>query len=126
LIIVKSSCGNIFGGYTDLEWKPEPLGYDTDENSFIFSLVNNKNIPLKIKCRDPKGAIYRRDNFIAEFGNDLILKCDEDGKIVGESILNERYFHTDLSNLGAQELEIFLGGDVQFIATEVEMYYKVN
>jgi hypothetical protein len=126
LILVKSSCGNIFGGYTDLEWKPEPLGYDCDENAFIFSLVNKSNMPVKIRCRDAKGAVYRRDNYIAEFGNDLVLKPDEQGRVVGESNLNERYFHPDLCDIGGEGLESFLGGEAQFLVIELEMYFKVN
>ena len=41
LTIVKSSCGNIFGGYAQIEWNPNIYG-NHDKEAFIFSLINDK------------------------------------------------------------------------------------
>ena len=39
---------NIFGGYTEATWDGDMVS-KSDKNSFIFSLINNENSPMKIK-----------------------------------------------------------------------------
>lgn len=41
LTIVKAKSGQIFGGYTNAKWNSQYQNYQSDENAFIFSLVNN-------------------------------------------------------------------------------------
>ena len=48
LVIVKSEDFSVFGGYTEEDWAGH--GYATDNNAFIFSLINQDNKPLKLKC----------------------------------------------------------------------------
>ena len=45
LTIVKSTSGNIFGGFTSVEWKPK-ASWQYDKTAFIFSLVNKENRSL--------------------------------------------------------------------------------
>lgn len=40
LTIIKSKSGNVFGGFLNAMWINAPV---SDQNSFIFSLVNNEN-----------------------------------------------------------------------------------
>ncbi len=123
LAIIKTSNGHIFGGYTDLEWKPEPLGYARDANAFLFSLVNSFNSQLKFNCIDPKNAIYRRPGFMLEFGNDLVVVSHSDeNKCL--SHLNERYQHPDM-NADPAIMTSFLAGTDTFYTTEIELYFKV-
>ena len=48
LVIIKSTNGNVFGGYTEQSCSSE-VYYKDDRNSFIFSLINKLNKPIKIK-----------------------------------------------------------------------------
>jgi len=49
LSIIKSTNGNIFGGFTKLSWGSSQGGaYYNDPSSFIFSLTNQKNFPCKL------------------------------------------------------------------------------
>jgi len=45
--IIKTTNGNVFGGYTEKSWSGK--SYKSDSNSFVFSLINIRNKPLKIK-----------------------------------------------------------------------------
>jgi len=56
LIIIKSTNGNVFGGYTEKSWiSMENEFFIADPNSFIFSLINKENRPLKIKWSQKEG-----------------------------------------------------------------------
>jgi hypothetical protein len=46
LTIIKSTNGNIFGGFTEKAWDSSS-GYVIDPKAFVFSLVNNENKPFK-------------------------------------------------------------------------------
>jgi len=49
LTIIKSTNGNIFGGFTENAWKSTG-GYYNDQKAFIFSLDNKENKPFKVMC----------------------------------------------------------------------------
>lgn len=53
LTIIRSSNGNIFGGYTDAAWSSNG-GFISSSNSFLFSLVNRNSIGLTMKCVEPQ------------------------------------------------------------------------
>ena len=60
-MIVKSN-GYIFGGYTETAWKSDDSGvWNSDENSFLFSLVNKDNEPIKMSyhCFDNNESVKR-------------------------------------------------------------------
>ena len=65
LVIIKSDNGNVFGGFTEKSWSPK-YGYISDQNAFIFSLINLDNKPLKMKCIKSEYAFYGRGNI--QFG----------------------------------------------------------
>ncbi len=82
LTIVKTTNGNIFGGYTDLPWSsPIYLTYYVDNNAFIFSLVNAKNQPFiampknnqdSICCYSKWGPIFGNRSY----GDDKVIRSD--------------------------------------------------
>ena len=47
LTIVKSTNGNVFGGYTSAQWKSTE-SYECDKSAFIFSLVNKEKKSLSV------------------------------------------------------------------------------
>ena len=121
LTVIKSSNGNIFGGYTEVAWSQnEHFGHD--ENAFIFSLVNKDNRPILMKCTNPENAIFCRKGRGPTFGTSDIL-------ISNRSNTNER----SVSNLGwaykhpiyarsSTEAREFLAGSNQFKTLEVEVF----
>jgi hypothetical protein len=56
LTIIKSSNECVFGGYTEQDWSGN-IGYKSDDNAFIFSLINESNSPFMVKCSN-KNAIF--------------------------------------------------------------------
>ena len=66
LTVIKASNGNIFGGFTTVDWgTPQSNNYyyyssyfKSDSNAFLFSLVNKYNISLLINNSDPTNAVY--------------------------------------------------------------------
>jgi len=66
LIIIKSTNGYVFGGYTEQSWNITGT-YKSDPNSFIFSFINKLNEPIKIKQNQNNG-IYCGSNYGPTFG----------------------------------------------------------
>jgi len=65
LIIIKSTNGNVFGGYTEQTWSGS--GYKNDPNTFIFSFINKQNRPLMMKSHSY--GIYSRNDYGPTFGD---------------------------------------------------------
>ena len=120
-MIIKSTNGNVFGGFTKLNWSGD-YEYKTDPNAFLFSFINQHNTKIVMKCTDPTNAI---------FGNRLY------GPLFGESDLqicnNSNTSNESFSNLGdcykhpyyvynSNEAKSFLAGSYKFLTTEIEVY----
>jgi hypothetical protein len=144
LLIIKSSSGRIFGGYTTAQWNEPIEDYDDDElmaminfnnnaaedffkqdpNSFIFSLINEEKQPIKMKIKEDfkKYAINCGLKHGVGFGRlgDLSLGFDKDDLSKG------------LSNLGSSfaipafviKPHIFLAGSKCFNVSDFEVYVK--
>ena len=74
LTIIKSTNGNVFGGFTTLPWS-QITNYANDSQAFIFSLINNFGEPMKFDCKVPKSAIYFNSAYGPTFGggNDIYI-----------------------------------------------------
>lgn len=144
LLIIKSSSGRIFGGYTTALWNCQNEALDDfylysfmtrrmkskddffkqDPNSFIFSLINEEKKPIKMKIKEDfkKYAIYCGSKHGVGFGRlgDLSLGFDKDDLSKG------------LSNLGSSfaipafviKPHIFLAGSKCFDVSDFEVYVK--
>ena len=66
LTIIKVN-SNIFGGYTEMSWNGNN-GYIKDPNAFIFSLINNKNLPFVAKVENSTYSIYSNSSYGPTFG----------------------------------------------------------
>jgi hypothetical protein len=54
LSIIKSTNGNIFGGFTKLNWGLSQGGaYYNDPSAYLFSLTNNQNFSCKLNALPP-------------------------------------------------------------------------
>jgi len=131
LVIVKSSNGNIFGGYTEQSWSnTDPISERNDKpdsNAFIFSLINKENRPLKIKCSPYNGI--RCDNKLGPiFGgmegeSDLVIGDNSNLKLDGFSNFGHYYIHPDYAYNTVKACS-FLAGSKEFQVSEIEVYTK--
>ena len=129
LTIVKSTNGNIFGGYAAVDWTPVyfSLCFKRDPNAFLFSLVNKDNQPIKLKCNRNGFAIFCNHYYSATFGG-----CSHDLCIAGKANVNQ----TSYSNLGhiylhpkyaygSAEAKSFLAGSFKFQISEIEVFQLI-
>eukprot|EP01083_Nonionella_stella_P049772 132588_1 len=85
LIIAESEYGNIFGGYTQVNWVPSKSGkFQTDANAFLFLLRNAKkhDTVQVFDCMDHENATRSDINSGPCFGAGIdLLFCDACNKI---------------------------------------------
>ena len=120
LIVIKSTNGNIFGGYTEQSWSGS--GFKTDSNAFIFSLINLDNKPKKIKwsrnqaigCSTSHGPIFGA-------GHDLFISDKSNTISSSLSNLCNSYIHPEYEykSNGAKS---FLAGSYNFQVSDIEVY----
>jgi len=131
LIIIKSENGNVFGGYTEQSWIGETdCVYKADPNSFIFSLINLDNNPLKIKWSRNEG-IYCNKNFGPVFGggpeigenHDIRIEDQSNTSANSYSNLGHSYTHPDYIE-GSNEAKSLLAGTYNFKVSDIEVYTK--
>ena len=127
LTIVQVENGNIFGDYIDRAWNKQPR-YMTDKNSFLFSLINKENKPLKMKCSLPDKAAIGSVSFIQVYGHSptgtsLALFADSNQNTSSQSDLGDVFKHPTYSH-GSAEAQGFLAGSKNFKTREIEIYCK--
>jgi len=118
LIIIKTTNGNIFGGYTEQDWSG--FQFKNDQNAFIFSFINKEeNKKLKMKCLKPENAIFSFDQVGIVFGgfeSDICIADNSDIENNSFSRLSgQSYNNQDLSSLA---------GSYNFRTSEIEVYMK--
>jgi hypothetical protein len=119
--IIKTTNGNIFGGYTERLWNP--TGRKIDNSAFIFSLVNEKNQPFIAKAH----SIYCLSNYGVNFEFNLgasnfvdYIGIPSDSNRNAESI-------SDLGNIyqqryGSKKTPYILAGTKEFKTVEIEVF----
>jgi hypothetical protein len=136
LTIIKSTNGNIFGGYTDSSWDPTTeCRPSSDRNAFLFSLINLHKQPTKIKINQnfDRAITYYSDHGPA-FGNstygatELILAYQpqyESSYIlrIGHSKLATCYQPPNYPQ--GSNGSNFLAGSENFDVTDVEVFMKI-
>jgi hypothetical protein len=122
LVIIKSTNGNVFGGYTEQTWNHG--GCKADPNSFIFSLINKINKPIKMKWLKGNG-IFCNSSYGPIFGggHDLIIADKSNTNSSSYSNLGNSYTHPDYA-YGSNEAKSFLAGSHTFQVSEIEVYTK--
>ncbi len=106
LTVIKSTNGNIFGGYSEQTWNH--IGYyKADPNSFIFSLINMLNKPIKMKCSQNHG-IYCNSSYGPTFGggHDLHIADKSNTNTSSYSNLGYSYSHPDYA-YGSNEARFY-------------------
>jgi hypothetical protein len=117
LIIIKTTNGNIFGGYTEQDWSG--FQFKNDQNAFIFSFINKENKKLKMKCLKPENAIFSFDQVGIVFGGFEADICIEDTS----DIENNSFSRLSGQSYNSQDLSS-LAGSYNFRTSEIEVYMK--
>lgn len=75
LTIIKTTNGDIFGGYAEVSWRSIESYGGHDKNAFLFSLVNPINEPFVSKIKSPDCAIFCHPLCGPAFGSQY-YNCD--------------------------------------------------
>ena len=123
-VIIKSTNGNVFGGYTQQSWSGINQ-YKADPNAFLFSFINQHNTKVTMKCTISSYAIYANKTYGLSFGcGDDLHICNNSNISNGSySNLGKIYKHPNYAN-GSDEAKSFLAGSYNFLTTEIEVYTK--
>ena len=127
--IVKSTSGNIFGGFTSAQWSSTVFGtWEDDKSAFIFSLLNKENRSLifenksnnerSICSYEDYGPIFGRGNdiFISDYSN-----TNTDTNTNSYSNLGKTYTHPDYPH-GSEKAKTILAGSFNFQVQEIEVF----
>jgi len=127
LTIIKSTNGNIFGGFTAKAWN-STYGYYDDQKAFIFSLVNKENKPFKVMCTNGSKAISCDPSYGPSFGGpstDIGIVSDSNVNQSSWSNFGSSYKHTDY-HYGTDKAKSILAGSIYFQTLEIEVFVRIN
>jgi len=123
-VIIKSENGNVFGGYTEQSWSHCEQGVKEDLNAFVFSFINSKYTPLKMKCIDTRAAVWCDSKFGPCFNGAFKIDNSSNTNMNSSSDLSNykhsEWIDTDLAN----DAKSFLAGTFNFKTFEIEVYTK--
>jgi len=128
LVIIKSTNGNVFGGYTEQSWSSPSNDVDIlDTKAFIFSLINQDNRPLKIKC-SPNNGIGCNKDWGPMFGgkngkSDIVIADASNLNSESFSHFGHYFKHPDYV-YRSNKANSFLAGSYKFRVAEIEVYLK--
>ena len=124
LIIFKTSLSFIFGGFTTADWSGN-ASYKYDSNAFLFSLINQVNVPVKLNLIHPQYAILADSTKGPSFGA---------GQDINTPNTTNQWDSTGFSNLGfsyqtpmnitysTNEARLFLASTSFIRNVEIEAY----
>jgi hypothetical protein len=116
LTIIKTVDNFVFGGYTQADWGSNGGIYD--QNSFIFSLINNYNIPVKMNIKQYNAAIYAYTYYGPTFGGGHDFYISDSSNLNTQSYSNIYSF--EMPNFGTASS--LLAGSWNFRTFEIEVY----
>jgi hypothetical protein len=124
LTVIKSTNGNIFGGFTSLSWGASS-NYYSDPSAYIFSLVNQRNYSCVLSQTyqsNQNYSIYTNPRQGACFGNGLDLNVADQSNSNNNSMANIGFAYQAPSMNPAS----FLAGSLYFQILEVEVYTIIS
>jgi hypothetical protein len=127
LTVIKTTNGNIFGGFTQQTW--EGSGYKIDNNAFLFGLVNQENNPIKMKIKSGgQNAIYCHSGYGPTFGNghDFYIASNSNLNQTSYSNLGVSYQQHPTHACGTTQAQSFLAGSYNFQVSEIEVFSKLE
>ena len=126
LTLVKSTNGNIFGGFTRAEWKSTG-SFEQDNSAFLFSLVNKENNLLLFEKK------FSSDNYdlsicfsskcgpIFGGGQDICISDSSNTNTDSYSNLGYTYTHPEYP-YESERAKTILAGTYYFQIEEIEVY----
>jgi len=135
LTVIKSTHGNIFGGFTEKPWTSDDCVV-SDPKAYIFSLVNQENKPFKsvcsnrgaIRCHSRYGPTFVDQNFtiFRYYLNFTIwIKSDSNSNEDSSSNFGLRFEHPDYVK-GTKRANTILAGSNKFRTLEIEVFTQTN
>jgi hypothetical protein len=127
--IVKTTSGNIFGGFTERRWNHSAFVIQVlDDKRFIFSLVNGQNKPFIAPAKNKSGSIRCDGNYGPCFRNncgfDIKIASDSNKNRNSTSHMGQCFQHEDYPFL-LKESEYILAGSPKFQTLEIEVF-RIN
>jgi hypothetical protein len=126
LVVVKSSNGYVFGGFTAVDWSSggSLSNYKYDSSAFMFSLINKYNYPFKMKIINPDYAVYASDYMGPVFGsgNDLAISDDSDKNYYSYAMIGNTYQLPPFLVQNHQNAQSFLADSYYFKTFQVEVF----
>lgn len=128
LVLVKSTDGWIFGGYTEVEWGSDGT-WSYDSNAFIFSFRNREDLPIIFKSLGDKSS-YSHGKFGPTFGSGYDLYIADRCNTNAGSYSNLGYSYKVAGEnkfiFGSIEANTFLNGSFNFQVENYEVYQKIE
>jgi len=128
LTVIKSTTGNIFGGFTMINWGL-PATYYTDPSAFIFSLVNKMNYSSLANNFKPPiaNSVYTHPQYGPTFGGGHDIHVADQSNLHMNSYTNfgNTYALNNLTLFNSWNLTFqksFLAGGYNFQTVEIEVY----
>jgi len=121
LTIVKSTSGNVFGGFTERPWKLNE--FFNNKNGFIFSLINKDGNPFRASCIDESSFCLSRHGPTFGNGKDLCLASRSNENELSFSNFGSGYHHPSYE-FGSNKAKTILAGSHRFRTIEIEVFYK--
>jgi hypothetical protein len=125
LTIIKSSMDYVFGGYTNSAWDQSGSS-KADTGSFIFTLKNKLNSPLKLICIKNENSIFCNRQYGPTFGMgfDICIHTESNATTNSYSTLGHSFQLPPGHEYNAENTKAFLAGSHQFQVKEIEVYTK--
>ena len=127
ITVIKSTNGNIFGGYCPLPWSTNG-SYQYDKDSFIFSLKNSKNKFFKFPSTTTYGqsSIYCCSGYGPTFGggHDIYIYDRSNTNTSNYSNLGHSYKPPNNFTYGTTQANSYLAGSYNFKVSEIEVFMK--
>lgn len=121
ILFVVQSNSNIFGAFSNETWDGHKL--KMDPNSFIFSLINKEQSPVKLIAKNGTGNIWTNPDMVCQFGQDLIIGPKQGGDfLIGQSNLGFQYDHPKYK-FNTKEAKQFLAGYEVFKIDFIEIFW---
>jgi hypothetical protein len=130
ITVIRSTNGNIFGSYSPCKWTNNG-SYQYDKDSFLFSLVNSLDKPLKFPHSGSNlNSIYCSAGYGPTFGSGHDIYLVNNSDTVTGSYCNASYSYPMAPVLGSgwengsqKSKDLFAGG-YNFLTNEIEVFIK--
>ena len=122
LTIIKSTSGNIFGGFVEKAWDSSSE-WVTDPKAYIFSLINLDNRPFKAFCsNNGENAIYCGSTYGPTFGggHDICIESNSHMNQSSHCNFGYTFVHADYDK-DAESSKAILAGSKYFQTFEIEV-----